>query len=352
VDINYLCAKSKIVFRKSIKASIIIIYLVIIAGAVVRMTGSGMGCPDWPKCFGYYIPPTEESQLEWAPDHEYFKGQVIIVDESLKIAKEAFTSSDNFEQTHWNNYDKHDYAEFNAAHTWIEYLNRLLGALSGIAILIMTISSFGQWKKNKKLTLLSILCLVLLLFQAWLGATVVYSVLSPVRITIHMLVALLLVALLIYILKSSSEENTSLKSTFTFRNLLVFATILSLIQVTMGTQVRQFVDEQVDLVGYSNKSEWLENPTLVFYAHRSFSILVLLVNLGIWWLNKKRRLGFQLTNWMMFILIIEILTGIAMFYLDFPFLTQPLHLVFAALLFGIQFYILMQSFEAKLISKT
>ena len=120
----------------------------------------------------------------------------------------------------------------------------------------------------------------------------------------------------------------------------------------MGTQVRQFVDEQVDLVGYSNKSEWLENPTLVFYAHRSFSILVLLVNLGIWWLNKKRSLGFQLTNWMMFILIIEILTGIAMFYLDFPFLTQPLHLVFAALLFGIQFYILMQSFEAKLISKT
>ncbi|MFD0933069.1 heme A synthase [Psychroflexus salinarum] len=339
-------------FRKSIKASIIIIYLVIIAGAVVRMTGSGMGCPDWPKCFGYYIPPTEERQLEWEPNHDYFKGQVIIVDKSLKVAKEAFTSSEDFEQTHWDNYEKHDYAEFNASHTWIEYINRLLGALSGIAILIMTISSFAQWKKDKRLTLFSILALILLLFQAWLGATVVYSLLSPVRITIHMLVALLLVALLIYILKLSSNEDSSLKSTFTFRNLLVFAVILSLIQVAMGTQVRQFVDEQVDLVGYSNKSEWLENPTLVFYAHRSFSILVLLINLGIWWLNKTRNLGFKLTNWMMIILIIEILTGIAMFYLDFPFLTQPLHLVFAALLFGIQFYILMQSFEAKLITKT
>ncbi|MFO7745518.1 MAG: COX15/CtaA family protein [Psychroflexus sp.] len=339
-------------FRKSIKASIIIIYLVIIAGAVVRMTGSGMGCPDWPKCFGYYIPPTEERQLEWEPNHDYFKGQVIIVDKSLKVAKEAFTSSEDFEQTHWDNYEKHDYAEFNASHTWIEYINRLLGALSGIAILIMTISSFAQWKKDKRLTLFSILALILLLFQAWLGATVVYSLLSPVRITIHMLVALLLVALLIYILKLSSNEDSSLKSTFTFRNLLVFAVILSLIQVAMGTQVRQFVDEQVDLVGYSNKSEWLENPTLVFYAHRSFSILVLLINFGIWWLNKTRNLGFKLTNWMMIILIIEILTGIAMFYLDFPFLTQPLHLVFAALLFGIQFYILMQSFEAKLITKT
>ena len=339
-------------FKKSIKASIIIIYLVIIAGAVVRMTGSGMGCPDWPKCFGYYIPPTEETQLEWSQNHDYFEGQVIIVGKSLKIAKEAFTSNSEFENSHWNNYEKHDYAEFNAAHTWIEYINRLLGALAGLAILIMTILSFGQWKKNKKITLFSILSLILLLFQAWLGATVVYSLLSPVRITLHMLVALLLVALLIYILKLSSEKNSSLKATFTFRNLLIAAVILSLIQVAMGTQVRQFVDEQIDLLGYENKGEWLNDPTLIFYAHRSFSIVVLLVNLGIWWLNRSRNLGFRLTNWMMLIVGIEILSGIAMYYLDFPFLSQPLHLVFAALLFGVQFYILMQSFEAKLITKT
>ena len=335
-------------FRKSIKASIIIIYLVIIAGAVVRMTGSGMGCPDWPKCFGYYIPPTEESQLEWSPNHDYFKGQVIIVDESLKVAKEAFTSSDQFETGHWNNYEKHDYAEFNAAHTWIEYLNRLLGALSGLAILIMTISSF--WQRNKKLTLLSVACLVLLLFQAWLGATVVYSVLSPVRITIHMLVALILVALLIYILKLSSDKNNAQQSTPTFRILLISAVIMSLIQVTLGTQVRQFVDEQVTAMGYGAKAKWLENPNVVFYIHRSFSILVLLVNVSIWWVNKSRGLGFKLTHWMLFFVGLEILTGIAMYYLDFPFLSQPLHLVIAALLFGIQFYILMQSYEAKLIS--
>ncbi len=317
---------------------------------MVRMTGSGMGCPDWPKCFGYYIPPTEESQLEWAPNHEYFKGQVIIVDKSLKVAKEAFTSTTSFDQSHWNTYDKHDYAEFNAAHTWIEYINRLLGALSGLAILIMTISSFGQWKRNKKLTLLSIASLILLLFQAWLGATVVYSVLSPVRITIHMIVALILVALLIYLLKASSTEETKMQSTFTFRNLLIAASVLSLIQIAMGTQVRQFVDEQIKTFGY-DKSVWLENPNLTFYAHRSFSILVVLVNAGIWWLNRKRNLGFTLTNWMMLVLLIEVGSGIAMYYLDFPFLTQPLHLVFAALLFGIQFYILMQSFEAKRITK-
>lgn len=338
-------------FIKSVKASIIIIYLVIIAGAVVRMTGSGMGCPDWPKCFGYFIPPTEAEQLEWHPEQEYFKGQVIIVDETLKIAKDHFIASKNFDDTHWNNYDKHDYAEFNAAHTWIEYINRLFGALAGLAILIMTVSSFKYWKHRKRIVIVSLISLVLLLFQAWLGATVVYSLLSPIRITMHMLVALLLVALLIYLLKISSEEKTDKNTNKTFRNLLVFAAILSLIQVAMGTQVRQFVDEQVDVLGYDAKGKWLQNPDLMFYAHRSFSIIVFLINAGIWWLNKSRGFGFRLTNWMMILVLIEIISGIAMYYLDFPFLSQPLHLVVATLLFGVQFYILMQSFDAKLIQK-
>ena len=65
-------------FRKTAKISLILVYLVIIAGAVVRMTGSGMGCPDWPRCFGYYIPPTQASELQWQEEKEYKKGQVVI----------------------------------------------------------------------------------------------------------------------------------------------------------------------------------------------------------------------------------------------------------------------------------
>ena len=57
------------------------VLVLILVGSIVRSLGAGMGCPDWPKCFGYLIPPTEESELIWSPDKEYKKGQAIILEE-------------------------------------------------------------------------------------------------------------------------------------------------------------------------------------------------------------------------------------------------------------------------------
>lgn len=75
-------------FRTLSKIALVVIYLVIIAGSVVRMTGSGMGCPDWPKCFGYYIPPTHGSELLFKPNHSYKKGMMILLDsEQFMVAK-------------------------------------------------------------------------------------------------------------------------------------------------------------------------------------------------------------------------------------------------------------------------
>ena len=99
--------------------SLVLVYLVIAAGAIVRMTGSGMGCPDWPKCFGYLIPPTERAQLDWKADHSYQKGQVIIVKESLRVAPKDFISNKEYTPENWEIYTKHDYAIFNPTHTWI-----------------------------------------------------------------------------------------------------------------------------------------------------------------------------------------------------------------------------------------
>ncbi len=335
-------------YRNWIKISLVIIYLVIVAGAVVRMTGSGMGCPDWPKCFGYYIPPTEEAEITWQANQDYFKGQIIVYNESLKVAQSDFTSSTQFNINNWKKYEKHSYSTFNATHTWIEYINRLLGALSGLAVLIMALLSIKKWKVKKRITLVSFFTLGLLLFQAWLGATVVYSELLPARITMHMLVALIITALLIYLLSTTKEKNDNQHATKWFRNLLSIGIILSLVQVALGTQVRQSVDEMVRTYGAEGKSNWLEDPGIKFFIHRSFSILVVVINLSIWYINRKRNLGFTWTNMLIFFIALEVISGIAMYYLDFLFGMQALHLVMAALFFGVQFYILMQAYKANL----
>jgi cytochrome c oxidase assembly protein subunit 15 len=339
-------------FRKIAKASLFLVYLVIIAGAVVRMTGSGMGCPDWPKCFGYYIPPTNEGELKWQPDRLFEKGQVIIKDETLQISKETFTTKAAFNSDNWELYTKHDYAIFNPWHTWIEYINRLFGALAGLATLLLAITSIKFWKKKKRIPILAWLVVIGMVFQAWLGATVVYSVLEPAKITVHMLMALVIVAMLLYIIYLANAENKLIRFDNITLNLSILAIGLTLIQIVMGTQVRQFIDEQIDLYGYDAKSTWLKDPLLLFYIHRSFSILVILVNAFLAFRITKLNLGHIKIYWVLFILLVVVFTGIAMNYLNFPFASQPLHLVLASILFGVQFYIVLDALKPRKISKT
>ncbi|WP_046744187.1 COX15/CtaA family protein [Kordia zhangzhouensis] len=330
-------------FNTIAKVTLVLVYLVIIAGAFVRMTGSGMGCPDWPKCFGYYIPPTEESQLQWKPNHFYESGMVIIVNETLQVAKDDFTTSSVYNNTNWEPYTKHDYAIFNPYHTWVEYINRLFGALSGIATIVLLIISFSYWKSQKLIPLLSLFVVLGMGFQAWLGKTVVDSNLAPFKITTHMAMALVIVAALLYIVHKTSTKIKSHTYDKIFMQLLIASIMLTFIQIILGTQVRQFVDEQVKMVGETSKSLWLANPELDFYVHRSFSIIVFLVNVWLWYRYKKLRLGFQKVNWVMLLIALEIISGIAMYYFDFPFGTQTIHIVLATILFGIQFYLILEA---------
>lgn len=329
-------------FRKTAKIALILIYLVIIAGAVVRMTGSGMGCPDWPKCFGYYIPPTEASELEFKSNYTYKKGIVIIVDEALKVAKKDFVSGPTLNDDNWTDFTAHDYAIYNPLHTWVEYINRLIGALSGIPILIFTMMSIWLWKDNKWLLPLSVITVFAMGFQAWLGKTVVDSNLAPFKITIHMVMALVIVFIILYLIYASKTSFKNQIADKTFQWALIAATVLTLVQIVLGTQVRQYVDEQVKEIGYI-KSEWLAEPTLNFYIHRSLSVLVLILNGWLFLRNRKLQLGYQKINLVMWCIALEILTGIAMYYFDFPFANQPLHLVIAAIMIGIQFYLILES---------
>jgi heme a synthase len=327
---------------QSAKIALILVYLVILAGALVRMTGSGMGCPDWPKCFGYYIPPTEKATLLWSPNRDFKAGQVIIVNEKLWVAKQNFTSGNKYNENNFEPFTKHDYAEFNVTKTWIEYINRLIGAIAGLACFIMALLSFYHWKQNKKVVLFSWFVVFLMGFQGWLGATVVYSVLNPLKITIHMVMALIIVAFILYIIKIARPQENKITLDPLFRNILFISLILTLIQIILGTQVRQFVDEQIKM-GISNKTLWLAQPEVNFYVHRSFSILVVLTNSFLLFRNQKLKLGLQKINWVITLLIIEVISGIAMYYLDFPVGSQAIHLIIASILFGFQFYLILET---------
>ena len=320
------------------KTSILIVYLVIATGGVVRMTGSGMGCPDWPKCFGYYIPPMNVAELTWVSEKIFEKGQMIIYNDELKMSNKDFISGSDFNPKNWQDYTKHDYSVFNPLHTWVEFINRLIGVVCGISVLILGFYSIQFYKNKLIITLLSLLTIIAVGFQAWLGKIVVDSNLSPYSITIHMLMALLIISILIFIhfqngnYKKNNVKNVALK------NIVLLSLIFTIIQIVIGTQVREFVDEQIIMIGETKKNLWLLVLPSIFLTHRSFSLLILTVNFFVIYLSRKINLNSKIIFWIIGIIAIEIILGVAMYYLHFPFSSQPLHLLLAAILFGVQFF--------------
>tara|TARA_B100001996_G_C18642577_1_gene586174 strand:+ start:172 stop:1176 length:1005 start_codon:yes stop_codon:yes gene_type:complete len=322
----------KISFKILVKISLILIFTVILAGSVVRMTGSGMGCPDWPKCFGYLIPPTERSQLEWKKTHLYKKGEIIIKNKTLRVAKNNFVSSGIYEEENWNLYTKHDYADFNASHTWIEYINRLLGALSGVVILFMTITSLKFYRINKKIIIISFMVLFGLIFEAWLGKEVVDSNLKPFKVSIHLIVALMIVFGLTLLSYLSDKKIESIKTNSLIKKISILLLVMTLSEIILGIQVREFVDSKTNLKSNSSLGIF----PLEFDIHRSFSLLIVGFNLYLYRKLKKMKLVIPIYNFILFLIGLEVIIGILMYYFSFPFLSQPLHLLVASILFASQ----------------
>ena len=334
-------------FRIVSKISLVLIYFVIVAGAIVRMTGSGMGCPDWPKCFGYYIPPTSEEQITWKSNTTYKEGLIIIKDEVLFVAESDLKTEKSFNPKNWTAYTKHSYNKFNKFHTWTEYINRLVSVLAGFVFLFLIHGAFKLRKTDKRIPRLAFGAFFLMLFEAWLGKTVVDTNLTPAIITVHMVIGLIIIGLLLWLRFIVTNKKIIYKYNALFNKLLIISVIFSLIQIAMGTQVRQFIDEQVKLYGFENKNHSLMNPSFKFYFHRSFTIAIVLVNLGMFYINQLKNLGYTLVNWIVFLIFLEAITGILMYYAEIPIGTQAIHLLAGALLFGLQFYLWLQNRYAK-----
>ena len=287
------------------KIVLVNVFLVILAGGVVRMTQSGMGCPDWPKCFGQWIPPTNESQLPA-----------------------------NYKQIYAFKYVD---LSFNAYHTWVEYINRLLGMILGLLLLVQFIWAARYYKTHRNLFLLCGATLILTGFQGYLGSKVVEANLEVVKITVHMLVALLIAALSIAII-----NKVSFKKEYVFnkklKSVALTTMILLVFQIIMGTQVRQQIDEISKSLNFQHRDLWIKNLSPIFFIHRSFSIVIAILCLYLF--NKyQQSKQFVFSNWMMLATVIgNILLGAVMTYLDVPAIAQPLHLLFSSILLMSVFY--------------
>ncbi|ASJ75105.1 Heme A synthase [Granulosicoccus antarcticus IMCC3135] len=293
------------------------IFSLILVGGIVRATGAGMGCPDWPTCFGQWVPPTSEAQLP-----------------------------DNYQEI----YAERGYADttFNVRKTWTEYLNRLLGVFTGMTIFATLLFSIPYRRREPRIFWFSMVGFVLVGVQGWLGSQVVATNLHTGLITLHMLLAQVIVGVLIAALIRSGRANYRDiridRLPRLFYPLFIVAMVAGLLQLIMGTQVREAVDLIARSSNFQDRHLWIDNLPLVFAVHKYYAIA--LVGLNGWLIvsvlnHSDSRILRQLSIALGAFLLGTIAIGMSMDRLHMPMFSQPLHLLLASLIFGTQLAILL-----------
>jgi len=299
------------IIKKWAVTTFILSFFVIIAGGIVRTTQSGMGCPDWPKCFGSWIPPTNASQLP--PDFE------------------KYLQRQDIDHT------------FNAFHTWTEYINRLSGALLGLFGLIQFVLLFLKRKALRLPYKFSVAYLAIVLLTGLFGAMVVKLNLADFSISVHLLFAIILLQIQLGLLLSLQSKLFVIPIDRKIKQLFfIFLTII-LIQSILGTGVRIYVDNVSKTLHYEQRETWLASKPLSFLIHKSFAWIVLLMAGFTYW---KCRNIVAVRNKVLFICLIilmSVLTGITLFYLDMPAVAQPIHLFLASCAITLTVSLLMQT---------
>jgi cytochrome c oxidase assembly protein subunit 15 len=314
--------------------TLVFIFLVVIAGSIVRSTGSGMGCPDWPKCFDQVIPPTDISELPENYKAIYVLKRKLKVDNFAKLLT-ALGMTDIAKELS-NDKSLLIEQDFNWKRTWTEYGNRLTGFIAGNFVLITLIWVILKYRRQRNLVVLSFLNLILMGFEGWMGSIVVATNLVPWILTLHMLFALLIIWIQIKIIQIAKGQSYSIKMTKSFKYLFYTSILLTVIQILLGTQVRQTIDFMV--ADNIDRGVWLANMNIDFYFHRSLIWLVIIVNGLLFWLNRKNNFGITLFTIILALIGLELFSGLLFSYAGMPALLQPLHLVVATLLLAVQLY--------------
>jgi len=336
-------------FIRANKLTIVLLFMVIAAGGVVRSTGSGMGCPDWPKCFDRIVPPTDASQLPDGYEAHYIAHRA-------KKNQRFADLVQRFGHPEMADRIRHDesilrHEEFNAAKTWTEYVNRLFGVLAGFGLLFTAIFSFAYLRSRPAITVWSVVNLFAVVVQAWLGSVVVSTNLMPWIITVHMLLALVIVAIGIYTfhLATSMRRGTlsAGRSHWGLRVLALGMLLLTVVQVVYGTEVREAID-RMNSEGVS-RAEWIAGLDASYLLHRILAYIALGGTVLLFFLAKNRfpssALAGKYVRIVLVLALAQMLTGIVLARFGVPAFAQTAHLVLASLFFGAQYYLMLLFFR-------
>lgn len=297
-------------FRRIALVTIVAVYILIAVGSMVRATGSGMGCPDWPTCFGQLIPPTDVSELP--PNYQEI-------------------------------YRDRGYAdvEFNALKTWTEFFNRLVGVTIGFLSLWTLWAAWRIRKEEPPVFWYALIAFLLVGFNGWLGKVVVTSNLHPAMITTHMVASLLVVASLVLAIHHSLRDSLqmSLTGALKTRPWLITGMVLTITQIALGVQVRERIDILSLQYDYAERASWIAQVGTPLTVHVLGAMLLVSFNLWLGWQVLRTNVNpwvRYLAIGMMGVILLELMIGLSLALLGFPAFLQPPHLTLAAILFGLQ----------------
>jgi len=168
----------------------ILIICQISLGASIRLTGSGLSCPDWPLCYGLWLP---------------IKSKLILIDEV--------------------NYEYYQ--------IMLEWLHRLNAALFIVPITILVSFLTIKISKNKNINKLAYLVLLVLFLQGLMGGFTVIDKNSPWSVAVHLGLALILLFLVIKIFMFSKNLIFTSNALNKKKNIFVFSLTLLFIFLTM-----------------------------------------------------------------------------------------------------------------------
>jgi cytochrome c oxidase assembly protein subunit 15 len=272
-------------------------YLLILVGGLVRASGAGLGCPDWPRCFGSWVPPASAADLP----------------------------------------PQFDPSQFNQVLMWTEYLNRLLGVTVGFLILATTISAWRHHRREPRILWTTVAALLLTGFQGWLGGRVVAHELAAWIVTVHLIVALVIVQMLLYVTVTATAPQAPQEPQAPRAPMLAVGTLilLTLVQIAFGTQVRGAVDAALDSGVARDAAVGTVGRLDFIHRDLAFAVLMAAAGLTLWLLS--RRAPPVVLRWSFVALglaVLQVALGIVMAYGSLLPSAQVGHLTVASLFLG------------------